>query len=170
MPERIESATIVSMRRDRKGFKLEDDSWYSSFNAISNVSQGDVVSFDYAKKGAFNNIKGAVTVVGGTASAPATASSKPSGGGNKWKGGFPVPVDDMGRAINRQSAVAQAVNAMGHLHTTTNLTKLSNEDYADQVIDIARRLEAYTTGDLDTEIGKALAAEAEAEAEAQADS
>jgi hypothetical protein len=159
----IDNASIVSMRRDRKGFKLEDDNWYSSFNPISNINVGDVVSFEYLPKGNFNNIKGSVEVTGGAVSAPASSGGNSNTGGNKGynkRGGFPVAIDDMGRAINRQSAIAQAVNAMKQLHTETNLHKMTVDTYQEKVILLARYFEAYTTGDLDTEIGKQLAAEA----------
>jgi hypothetical protein len=161
MPERIENATVVSMRRDRKGFKLEDDSWYSSFTPIDNVNMGDIVTFNYAKKGAFNNIKGDIIVSsgGGGSASPASA---PASKAPKYVG-FPVPTDDKGRAINRQSAVAQAIKSLPLIFTSAALQKMDADSFSDHVIDLARRLEAYTTGDLDTEIGKALAAEAEAD-------
>ena len=162
----IESASVVSMRRDRKGFKLEDESWYSSFNAISNVNMGDVVSFEYVKKGNFNNIKGPVSVTGGSASAP-TSSGGNSNKGYSKRAGFPVATDDMGRAINRQSAIKAAIEGVKDTMTDANRHKLDVESYSDLVIDLARRFEAYTTGDLDTEIGKALAAQAEAEKDAE---
>jgi len=156
----IDNATIVSMRRDRKGFKLEDEQWYSSFSPMTNVNQGDVVSFEYTVKGNFKNIKGSVQVVGGTATAP--ASSAPASGGNKGyakKGGFPVGTDDMGRAINRQSAIKAAIDGLASITTDANLHKMSIEDYQADVIRLARYFEAYTTGDLDVSIGQALAEE-----------
>ena len=156
----IENAEVVSMRRDRKGFKLGDDTWYSAFNPIKNVERGDIVSFEYQTKGSFNNIKGAV-VVGGSADtgdggSPAKSAPAKSWGGSKK---FPVPVDDGVRAINRQSAVAQATVAMKDRFTDAQLHKMDADEFTTHVIEMARFYEAYTTGDLDVEIGTEMAEE-----------
>jgi hypothetical protein len=155
----IENAPIVSMRRDRKGFKLEDGTWYSNFTPLEGVSMGDVVTFEYQTKGSFNNIKGSVKVIGGGGgSAPAASGGKPASSGGGWKQKkFPIAVDDGARAINRQNALAHAVNGIAVINTDATLHKWSDEKYAEEVIQLARRFEAYTTGDLDVAIGEAMA-------------
>lgn len=73
------TGVVEAVRRDGKGFKIGED-WYSSFNPISGVNRGDEVSFNYARKGQYLNIKGKVTVVGAgstNASRP-QASNKPN--------------------------------------------------------------------------------------------
>lgn len=156
---RIDNAEIVSMRRDRKGFKLGDDTWYSSFNAIKNVERGDVVSFEFVTKGSFNNIKGDVSV--GEGGGTTSASDKGTSGGSSWVKSapkkFPVAVDDSVRAINRQSAVAQATAAMKDRFTDAKLQKMPADEYTEHVIEMARFYEAYTTGDIDVELGTAMA-------------
>lgn len=63
---------IESMRRDRKGIKV-DGEWYSSFREINSVEWKDEVEFEYEQKGRYRNIQGAVRKLG-------------SGGGGSYSG------------------------------------------------------------------------------------
>jgi hypothetical protein len=65
--------------------------------------------------------------------------------------GFPMGLRDKGRAINRQNALTNAVAYLGVLGT--DCAELS----PDLVIEIARKFEAYTTGDIEREAAAKLA-------------
>jgi len=126
--------TIKVMRKDRKGFQLEDGQWYSGYNLLS-VNKGDTVEFNFTQKGQYKNIDGPVTVVGGQQQAPA----QPAKGYSS-----PVPrADDTERQrmIVRQNALTNAVTfALGNLK--------KGEVTTDTVIQIAQEFEYYTSGDL----------------------
>lgn len=64
--------TVQSMRKDRKGLKLNDQ-WYSDFDVLS-CNTGDVVEIHYYVNGDFRNIK-ALKVVGQSASTASTPSN-----------------------------------------------------------------------------------------------
>lgn len=162
--QKIERATIVSMRRDRKGFKLEDDIWYTTYTPMSaDIERGDVVTFNYEKKGNFHNIKGGIEKVTGegegTVSAPQSSGSFSRA--REPYVGFPVPVADKGRAIIRQNALTNAVTSVLAMTEDKVLHKLDDWEYQDRVIKLARYFEAYSTGDIDTEIGQQMAKEAQ---------
>lgn len=163
--------TVVNARKDGCGVELSTG-WYSSFNALTPTpSRGDVVSFDYKEKEVggrvYKNIIEKTFSVSGTESGTANAAVKsPAASYSRPNSGFPVPTDHGNRAINRQSAVAQAVIIMGQTHTDAQLAKLlKDEKYVEQMVDVARGIEAYTTGDLDSEIVKALIDSANADNE-----
>lgn len=164
------NAVIKNARKDGCGFEL-DDGWYSSFNKLSPApNRGDVVSFDYKEKEVGgrtyrNIIEKTFSVSGGSSSTspPSAGGVKASStySGGKPNPGFPIPTTHGNRAINRQSAIAQAVTIMGQTHTETQLHKMKSDAYVEAVVEIARGIEAYTTGDLDSEIVKKLLEEAE---------
>ena len=69
------SGLIQSVRKDRKGFKI-DEVWYAAFapDELNGAVKGDTVTLEYAEKGQYKNIvKGTVKV---TASAPAGGRSR----------------------------------------------------------------------------------------------
>ena len=47
---------IKVMKKDMKGFQLEDGGWYSGFNTIA-AQKGDAVSIAFEQNGDFKNIK-----------------------------------------------------------------------------------------------------------------
>lgn len=46
---------IKSVKKDKKGFQLDDGKWYTGFKEL-NVSKGQHVQFDYTVNGDFRNI------------------------------------------------------------------------------------------------------------------
>lgn len=158
------NAVIKNARKDGCGFEL-DDGWYSAFNALSpQPNAGDTVTFDYKEKTVggrtYKNIVEKTFSLngsgGGGAVAPVRGVKDTGYSSGPRNTGFPIPTDHGNRAINRQSAIAQANVAMANTHTEAALSKMKPEDYTEKLIEFARSIEAYTTGDLDSEIVKAL--------------
>lgn len=122
--------------------KLEgNDNWYNSNYEIK-ASKGDTVEFDDGGKKYCSKLR--VISSGGKGS---TTTTKASSG----RGVFPVPALDGSRAIIRQNAVTNA-NAF----FTNNEVKYSVED----LIDVAKEIEAYTSGDMDAEAAHSKMADA----------
>jgi len=143
------SGVVGAVRKDSRGLMI-DDVWYSSYNAFSGVARGDTVSFEFVEKGAFKNIKGAIRKEGsGGGTAPAAAGAAPKA---YSRGGFPIDVKDGQRSIIRQNAVTNAREVLSMAMTKDQMEGLGKDDLTDTVINVARRIEAYTTGDLDIEI------------------
>ena len=72
------SGTITAVRKDRKGFQIDNNDWYSSWDPVT-AERGDNVVFNYVQKGQYKNIKGKVNVSGSTGSAPVKAGgAKPN--------------------------------------------------------------------------------------------
>lgn len=55
---------VSSVRKDGKGFKLDNGSWYSGFTALP-VAVGQKVSFGYVQNGDFKNVSGPISSSGG---------------------------------------------------------------------------------------------------------
>lgn len=148
------SGVIETMSRDGKRFKLEGgEEWYSAFSASQvpkGTDRGMFVKFSYVEtnKGGtiYCNIKGNVTVE--EASATVSGGSGPAAPRAAAAGAKTFPVGPLhpDRSIIRQ-------NSLGHATEVASLFgiegALSIEDYADHIIEIARKFEAYSAGDLD---------------------
>ena len=158
------SGTVAVKSRDGKSIKIED-TWYGAFAAtsLSHVNMGDSVTFDYTEKvvgaNVYRNIKGAVRVVmasaltgappstGGTyTSAPAsstgTSFTPPTKAGD-------IPIHTQ-RAIIRQSSLASAVNlCTKYMEIQGKKPLLTEEMVISTVLSVAKRFEAYASGDAD---------------------
>jgi len=121
------------------------DSWYKT-GFKSMVSKGDEVSFEYTDGAYGKDVKVASLSKAGS-STPTTSVSPPSVSGS----GFPMGLRDKGRAINRQNALTNAVAYV------TVMGGGDKDVTPDLVIEIARKFEAYTTGDLEREAAEKLA-------------
>ena len=124
--------------------------WYNTNPEWLSVKpeKGDVVEFD---DGGRNYIKKLKVISGAVpSSTPSTSPKAPvsSSGGRT----FPVGVTAPERTINRQNALTNAVALMSQYPVTEADDIMLN---AQTVIDIARKFESYTTGDLDLEEAKA---------------
>lgn len=159
----IGNGTITAMSRDGKRFQIDDGEWYSVFSTaqMNGAMRGASVNFSYVTtppKGpegrAYNNVKGNLTVSSSmTEPTPSTgAAAKPSGGGTGgYRGGrsFPVGPLDPERSIIRQNSLAHAVKIAEQV---PGGRPDDWEEYVDWVIAMARRVEAYSSGDLDAAI------------------
>lgn len=114
---------------------LVDGNWYSSKFEIK-AERGDTVEFDSGGEGKKYCSKLKITAAGsggGASASPRTTTSYS-------KGVFPVPLLDGSRAIIRQNAVTNA-NAF--------FANNKGEYTVNELIDLAREIEAYTTGDVE---------------------
>lgn len=141
---------IKAIRKDGKGFQLDDGNWYGVFAATQlKANKGDYVEFAYKsviKNGnEYRNVQG---VVSGTAVSPAGGSMREipennSGGQSRSPLMLPVMLARE-RAIIRQNALTNAVQYAGSVNGVT----------VDVVIGIAREFEAYTSGDYDIDTAR----------------
>lgn len=141
---------IKAIRKDGKGFQLDDGNWYGVFAATQlKANKGDYVEFAYKsviKNGnEYRNVQG---VVSGTAVSPTGGSMREipennSGGQSRSPLMLPVMLARE-RAIIRQNALTNAVQYAGSVNGVT----------VDVVIGIAREFEAYTSGDYDIETAR----------------
>lgn len=170
----LNSVTVSSVARHGKAFQV-DGEWYSAFNPtqLNGVARGDTITFQYKEKESggrvYKNVQGNVTIEGKSGNdAPASnggsssESSPPRRASSAYgRGTFPIPALDGQRSIIRQNSVTNAVNLMkDHLPKSG---KINWDDYADNVIAVARKFEAYSTGDLDAEEAEKLMGESESE-------
>lgn len=141
---------IKAVRKDGKGFQLDDGNWYGVFAATQlKANKGDYVEFAYKsviKNGnEYRNVQG---VVSGTAVSPTGGSMREipennSGGQSRSPLMLPVMLARE-RAIIRQNALTNAVQYAFSVNGVT----------VDVVIGIAREFEAYTSGDYDIETAR----------------
>lgn len=146
---------IKAIRKDGKGFQLDDGNWYGVFAATQlKANKGDYVEFAYKsviKNGnEYRNVQG---VVSGTAVSPTGGSMREipennSGGQSRSPLMLPVMLARE-RAIIRQNALTNAVA----LCSTNNL-HLTEGTHPEAVIKIAREFEAYTSGDYDIDTAR----------------
>jgi hypothetical protein len=136
--------------------------WYKTGFTRPAVKVGDTVDIEYTegKYGKDVNAKGGIVVTGaGAAPVPAPRAAAPSGGGGYGsKGVFPIPALDGQRSIVRQNALTNAREALTAMLVASKRTALTEEElkvFVMAVIDVAKRFEAYTAGDMDMEAAKA---------------
>lgn len=146
---------IKAVRKDGKGFQLDDGNWYGVFAATQlKANKGDYVEFAYKsviKNGnEYRNVQG---VVSGTATSPAGGSMREipennSGGQSRSPLMLPVMLTRE-RAIIRQNALTNAVS----LASVCQMAK-DGKVSAETVINLAREFEAYTSGDYDIDTAR----------------
>jgi hypothetical protein len=159
------SGAIKAMRKDRKGFQLDNGEWYSAYRPLPEaLGQGVVVEFDFVSKGQWKNINGSVqTVSGATSTHDASQAPEATGGGTKFAPQlpnhyqntnyaslikqFPLPFDHPDRAIVRQNSLTNAVNLLTSMGM--DLTKVGVDHMVDHVLEVAQKFEEYSTGDLE---------------------
>ena len=132
-----------------------DGKWYSQKQEWWNGPEpeaGDNVEFDDGGRNYIKNFrnKGSAPLPTGSAPTPASSSSpapKPQGRT------FPVGALAPERTINRQNALTNACNIIA----SSGLPE--TQDPTEQIIAMARKFEAYTTGDMDMEEAQAAMGE-----------
>jgi len=133
---------IVEMKsRTGKGIKINDE-WYNSRYPLK-CEKGDIVEFDDGGDKWCNKLK-----VVGKDSSPASTRNKPNWSANKAKrcscGMFPIAEDDGDRTMIRRHAVSAAIDMI----EKKPLEEIS-DDHVETIIYFARKIEAYTSGDID---------------------
>lgn len=149
MPE-VTNLEVKAVRKDKGGFKLSNEKWYSPDKKgikYNHISRGDFVSFEYTENGDWNNINTPVETVSGGAIG---VGSKPT-----IEVGFPVPALHYSRSIIRQNCLAHATKVVlarvAHSKTMPTMERFTND-----IINAARRLEAFASGDLDAAEAKRI--------------
>ena len=126
---------------------MDNGKWYSTNPERApnpRPVKGQTITFDSGSTGKYLN---SVRIEGGApapASKPASSSSG-SYSANSSARTFPVAPLAPERTINRQNALTNAVAFYAHFDEAVT---------PDNVIEVARKFEAYTTGDLDLEEAK----------------
>jgi hypothetical protein len=158
--------------KDTYSFKMEGEWYNAGFQKVP--AKGSNVSFQY-DEGRWGKelVKKSLT----TNSAAGTAPAAVGGGANNSsqsarpvgsKGVFPVPTYDGQRSIIRQNATTNANYLLrtvkgegsGNMPIPTNI-----DEYVTLLINTARQIESYTTGDADAQEAKKIAAATIAQAE-----
>lgn len=124
---------------------------------------GDTIDFQFTENTYGKNID--LTSVrllskGEGASSPSTppvGASKPSYGASAKV--FPIPPLHGDRAIVRQNSITNAVKAVHDYLNGEDTTPGHIDDYCNMVIDVARKFEAYSCGDLDMAAAEKIAAD-----------
>ena len=127
---------------------MDNGKWYSTNPERApnpRPVKGQTITFDSGSTGKYLN---SVRIEGGASATPAT---KPASGGGSFSANstartFPVAPLAPERTINRQNALTNAVAYYTHFD--------DDVPTPENVIEVARKFEAYTTGDLDLEEAK----------------
>lgn len=143
---------VVEATSSKFGFavKIEgEDGWFSTKKpewVNPKPQKGDSITFDDGGAKYLNKVKILSSSGGGTS---ASGSPAPAPAGRKGFGAFPIDPLDGQRSIIRQNALGHAVNLISRTHELD----LEDPDDLDKmttfVIEVARRFEAYSAGDLD---------------------
>jgi hypothetical protein len=123
---------------------------------------GDEVDFQYTENTYGKNVDmTSVQMIKKGTGAPTPSASSASPGKAPYSPPakvFPIPLLHGDRAIVRQNSVTNATKAVGDFFDNTDNFD-SVQEYADLVIEIARKFEAYSCGDLDAQAAEKMAAE-----------
>jgi len=113
---------------------------------------GDTIDFQFTENTYGKNVDlTSVRLLSKGEGAPAVtatsvAPSKPSYGAAKV---FPIPPLHGDRAIVRQNSITNAVKAFDNYLRGEDVVPKSIDEYAEEIIAVARKFEAYSCGDLD---------------------
>jgi hypothetical protein len=123
---------------------------------------GDEVDFQYTENTYGKNVDmTSVQMIkkGTGAPTPSTSSASPAKAPySPPTKVFPIPLLHGDRAIVRQNSVTNATKAVcDYVVSTEDVGTM--QDYADLIIEIARKFEAYSCGDLDAQAAEKMAAE-----------
>ena len=133
-------------------FKADGD-WYKCGFKKPSIKEGDEITFTHTEGAYGKEVDVAsISVAGGSAPAPRAAvpTAVP-------KVGFPIAALDGQRSIIRQNCVTNARETFVAAHGGKPFP-MDADVIAATIIDLARKFEAYATGDLDMAAAKAKAA------------
>lgn len=143
------SGSVESKSRDGKSIKVAGN-WYSCFLPviIANANVGDGITFEYTEKPSadgsriYKNIKGVPQINGGSGNpaAPSASQAVSNSRVEAKKGDIKLHTQ---RSIVRSHAVTAAIS----------LCSANKKEFSvDTVLSIAKQIEAYTSGDGDSEM------------------
>jgi hypothetical protein len=120
---------------------------------------GDEIDFQFTVNTYGNNVDlTSVQMIKKGTGTPVTASASPAKAPYSPPSKvFPIPLLHGDRAIVRQNSVTNATKAMGDF--ISDKDGISIEDYASEILRVARMFEAYSCGDLDAQAAEAMVAE-----------
>jgi len=127
---------IEAIRKDRAGFMLAGDVWYSlpkGDKLPANIEKGMEVEFDFTKNGTWKNVQGSVTPIGQHGPATMPNNIPPSTYGKI----FPVQPDTKDHVIMRQNSLSAAANLFAGKGADVT---------PEAVLEIAEQFVAWTTG------------------------
>lgn len=121
---------------------------------------GDEIDFQYTENTYGKNVDlTSVQMIKKGTGAPATASASPAKSAySPPTKVFPIPPLHGDRAIVRQNSITNATKAIADIRNMTEFSGTINE-YASEIIRVARMFEAYSCGDLDAQAAEAMIAE-----------
>lgn len=147
------NGTVDKIARSGKAFTLIEDGgdlWYSAFSPsqCNGVTKGSTVEFQFleSNKGGvtYNNIKGSVKVTGGAVVLP--PSCQVYGGSPEPSAVFGSMLLSKDRSIARQNACNVAKELVGFIFDEGSMRQ---EEIMKIFFEVAKQIEAYTTGDSD---------------------
>ncbi len=127
---------------------IDGERYAAGFRAPA-VSVGDTVDLEYDGASRYKDIISVTKRPGAApAATPAVKPSVATAGPYGAAKAFPVPALHPDRAIIRQNALAHASRCLATASWATD-EEFADEEFADRVVAMARKFEAYSTGDLD---------------------
>jgi len=121
---------------------------------------GDEIDFQFTENTYGKNVDlTSVQMIKKGTGVPATASASPAKAPYSPPSKvFPIPLLHGDRAIVRQNSITNATKAVcDYLDSNEGVETI--QSYADLIIEIARKFEAYSCGDLDAQAAEAMVAE-----------
>jgi hypothetical protein len=144
-----------------------DGEWYKLGFKKPTFKEGDDISFTHTEGAYGKEVDITSVVVSGGKSAAPTGAGAARPAAPAPRSGFPISPLDGQRSIIRQNCVTNAREVLcASMNHTKEYTKFTPEEIASWVINLARKFEAYATGDLDlykAEAAMKAAAEADVE-------
>lgn len=135
-----------------------DGDWYACGFTDPHCSAGDVIAFSYTEGKYGKEIdKGSIMKTGSAPAPTPTPVLKSTVTGVPSNRPFPIPALHGDRAIIRQNALNHATKLVVETARTAAVTQAELDGFADTIIRLARKFEAYACGDLDVERAKEMA-------------
>jgi len=121
---------------------------------------GDEIDFQYTENTYGKNVDltSVQMIKKGTGAPPPTTSTSAKTPYSPPTKVFPIPPLHGDRAIVRQNSVTNATKAVADILGKTEYSG-TIEDYASEIVRVARMFEAYSCGDLDAQAAEAMVAE-----------
>jgi hypothetical protein len=120
---------------------------------------GDEIDFQFTENTYGKNVDlTSVQMIKKGTGAPVTASASPAKAPYSPPSKvFPIPLLHGDRAIVRQNSITNATKAVADFCTSDDFDSI--DEYAQCIINVARKFEAYSCGDLDAQAAEAMVAE-----------